>query len=446
MPAEAERANGVTVLVAGSGVAALEAVLSLRALGGDRLSVQLIAPDEEFAYRPLAVVEPFGLPVPGHLPLARLAETHGVRLRRDRLASVHASTHRVKLASGAQVRYDALVIATGARPERWLAGALTLRGSQDVAAYRTLLGELESGELQRLLFAVPPGVSWTLPLYELALLTTAWIADREVIGAELTLVTPAPRPLQLLGPSAARAVRDLLGDRGIRLVTDTQVVSIGRDGAVSSDGTTIRADRVVTLPRLSGDAPEGVPTDVDGFVATDDYGAVPGLDDVYAAGDVTAYPVKQASLAAEQADAAASAIAARLVGGITPEPFVPMLRALLLTGVAATGFNVDLSGAGTGLGLGPEAPWWPPEKIAARHLAPYLAEQVSLPDVSERERAASEPEDQQRRLALEFAHADAAEGNYRSALNWLAVVERIDRGLSPAHAELRERWTIASAD
>ena len=44
------------VLIAGGGVAALETVLALRALAGDRVKLELLAPDEEFVERPLAVL------------------------------------------------------------------------------------------------------------------------------------------------------------------------------------------------------------------------------------------------------------------------------------------------------------------------------------------------------------------------------------------------------
>ena len=49
------------VVIAGGGVAALEAALTLRAVADGRLSVELIAPEPHFWYRPVAVAEPFGL-------------------------------------------------------------------------------------------------------------------------------------------------------------------------------------------------------------------------------------------------------------------------------------------------------------------------------------------------------------------------------------------------
>ena len=47
------------VVVAGAGVAGLETALALQALAPEHVSVELIAPEEEFVYRPLAVAEPF---------------------------------------------------------------------------------------------------------------------------------------------------------------------------------------------------------------------------------------------------------------------------------------------------------------------------------------------------------------------------------------------------
>ena len=224
------------VIVAGSGVGAVETVLALRALAGPvEIEIDLVAREDHFVYRPLAVVEPFGYPAPYRLPLDRLERTHGVRHLRDTITRVDADAHRVTLADGGELDYDALVVATGAVPEQWLPGGLAFWGPNDVEDYRALLADLEAGTVDHVLFAVPPGTSWALPLYELALLTTAWIADHGVIGAELTLATPQHEPLPLFGPSAARVIRDLFGNRGIHLLTETQIASVRHDGATLSD-------------------------------------------------------------------------------------------------------------------------------------------------------------------------------------------------------------------
>ena len=54
------RPEKLHVLVAGGGVAALEAMVALRKLAGELVEVELVSPDADFFYRPLSVAEPFG--------------------------------------------------------------------------------------------------------------------------------------------------------------------------------------------------------------------------------------------------------------------------------------------------------------------------------------------------------------------------------------------------
>jgi sulfide:quinone oxidoreductase len=97
---------------------------------------------------------------------------------------------------------------------------------------------------------------------------------------------------------------------------------------------------------------------------------------VYAAGDGTTFPLKQGGIAAEQADVAAQAIAARAGCPVEPEPFNAVLRGLLLTGETPRFLRADLAGGGNTSEAREEALWWPAAKIAARYLAPYLAERI----------------------------------------------------------------------
>ena len=61
------------VVIAGGGVAALEAALALDALAEGRVDVELVAPEPRFWYRPAAVGEPFGLAAVKSYDLADLA-------------------------------------------------------------------------------------------------------------------------------------------------------------------------------------------------------------------------------------------------------------------------------------------------------------------------------------------------------------------------------------
>ena len=68
------------VVIAGGGVAGLEALLGLHAMAGDRVRLTLVAPDPDFSYRPLAVAEPFGLGHAHRVPLSQFAEDAGAEL------------------------------------------------------------------------------------------------------------------------------------------------------------------------------------------------------------------------------------------------------------------------------------------------------------------------------------------------------------------------------
>jgi sulfide:quinone oxidoreductase len=364
------------VVVAGAGVAALETALALRALAGDLVRVELIAPEAEFAYRPLAVADPFRTGDVRRFPLEPLVAATGATLRTDGLASVEPAGKTVRLASGESVEYDAFVLTVGTRPREAVAGALTFRGPQDDAALTALLERATAGNVHRIAFVVPAGVSWPLPLYELALQTASYMSDHGTRGVETVIVTVEEHPLAVFGREASSAVAELLELRGIEVEAGTAAVA-WHDGVLEVAGDrSIEADAVVALPQLVGPATPGLPHDGAGFVPTDLEGRVVGTADVYAAGDATQFRPKQGGLATQQADAVAAAIAIDAGADVQPSPYRPVLRGLLLTGFVPRYLRADVR-AGTSV-VDTEALWWPPAKIVGRYLAPFLADQLGL--------------------------------------------------------------------
>src|SRR5262245_10544830 len=320
------------VLVAGAGVAGLEAALALRALAGERVSVEVVAPEPLFVYRPMAVAEPFRKGEVRRFPIDRLVAAAGAHYRHDVLAAVDSDEKYLRLNSGDSLDYGMLIVAIGARPTEAVPGAMTFRGEPDVAALAALLARATAGELKRIVFAIPTDVSWPLPLYELALLTRESLVDHLTRGVELVLVTAEERPLALFGERASDAITRLLTIRDVHLETGRRP-RIYADGVLRhADGSDLAADAVVASPRLRGRVIEGLPQDDQGFIATDELGRVTGLSDVYVAGDLTQGSIKQGGIAAQQADAVASAIAAELGAPVQPTPMRPVLRGLLLTG------------------------------------------------------------------------------------------------------------------
>jgi len=94
------------VLIAGGGPAALEAALRLHRLAGDRVATTLLAPDTDFTYRPLSVLEPFAAGSAWSYPLERIAGDAGFTLRHGKLARVDAAEHAVETTDGERVGYD----------------------------------------------------------------------------------------------------------------------------------------------------------------------------------------------------------------------------------------------------------------------------------------------------------------------------------------------------
>jgi sulfide:quinone oxidoreductase len=369
------------VLIAGAGVAAFEAALALRDLGGMRVTVELVAPEQEFVYRPLAVAAPFRMGDVKRFPLERLVEAAGATLTHAAVRQVDAERKLVTTDDGEERPYDALLLALGAQPLDGIEGAFTFRGPQDQAEFERLLEHARSGGIRRLVFALPDEASWPMPLYELALLTRVHLTDAGVEEVTVEIVTPEAAPLELFGVAASDAIRELLEIRGIDMTLNTVSTAVGDGWLQVSPGDPIRADRVIALPRLEGPRIEGIPRNERGFVEVDEHGAVWGLKDVWAAGDMTSFPIKQGGIAAQQAEVAAQSIAARAGADVEPRPFNPVLRGLLLTGLSPRYIRAEPTAEQ--FAFDTEPLWWPPAKIVGRYLAPFLATELGFtpPDV-----------------------------------------------------------------
>jgi sulfide:quinone oxidoreductase len=212
-----------------------------------------------------------------------------------------------------------------------------------------------------------------LPGYELTLLLAR---DAVPAGLSLTVVTAEAAPLELLGPVVSAAVARELADAGVRLATGTDVELSQGDPVIATltaTGEALDADVVVALPELHAPTVHGLPATADGFLAVDADGCVVGASDVYAAGDCTDFPIKQGGLAAQQADVVVEHIAVRAGTPVTVGLLHPVLRTRMLTGGRDLWLRRDLEDADDLGAVATHALWWPPDKIAGRWLAPFLA-------------------------------------------------------------------------
>ena len=362
------------VVVYGGDLAALETALTLRRLGRERCRVMLMSPIRDLPVRTDAAGTPPAAGRPARFDLGALAEERGLEFRSDAIVAVDPEAREARAIGGARVRYDALVVAFGARPRSAIPGATTCWGAGDAGALEGLLDELRVGSAREVVFAVARGIRWTLPTYELAL-TVARQARHEGLGeVRIAIVTYEARAVELLGPEAGAAVGSRLDEAEIDLVTGSAPVSFAGDMLTLVSGAAIPADTVLALPVVEGPRIGGLPRDADGFLPVDAFGRVQGAPRIWAAGDVTSFPVRQAGIAAQQAHVVATSIAAEAGIEVDSEPFRPVVQGLLRSpGTVASGGRAN--GNHTG---GSTLLWWPPEQLAGEHLSAHIAAKLPL--------------------------------------------------------------------
>ncbi|MFC9427647.1 NAD(P)/FAD-dependent oxidoreductase [Streptomyces sp. NPDC056987] len=242
------------------------------------------------------------------------------RLGRTAVA-LDAPGRKVLLNDGAQVAFDALVIATGVTPRRLpgdgLAGVHVLRTLDDALTLRTHL------------LARPKVV-----VVGAGFLGAEVAAVARIMGLDVTLVDPLPVPMRRqFGDPIGRLVGQTHSDHGATLRLGVGVArflqSAGRVAAVElADGTKLDADVVVvgvgSTPATSWLADSGLPLG-NGVECDAQCQAAPGM---YAAGDVASWynphfgvrmRVEHRLNATEQG----AAVAANILGEQRPFALVP---------------------------------------------------------------------------------------------------------------------------
>jgi sulfide:quinone oxidoreductase len=362
------------VLIAGAGIAGIETALGLRDLAGDLVEVELRDPRRTFVFRPFAVGEPYGAARVFRYDSKGLAERCGASFHADGIVSVDAERRIASTRDGEKLPYDYLVVASGVRMLWAVPGAATFWGVADEGQVGDVVAELRAGALRRLVFTMPGGRNWALPLYELALLGATELAKAGMTGTQLTIVTPEDAPIALCGHRASEQMEQLLEERGIEVIAGARPVKFDAGRLQIAPGDEVEADAVISLPRLEGRRIAGIPHESDGFIGVDEHGRAIGLQCAYAAGDVTTFPVKQGGIATQQADAVAEAIAWDAGAEVDPCPFDPVLRGVLWTGREPRYLYGRPTGGDGEISSLSKSPQGSPlnGKVAGRYLTPFL--------------------------------------------------------------------------
>ena len=323
-------ADSPRIVIAGGGVAGLEACLALRSfLGEDELHIDLLCREHRFEYRPLAVLEPFDGAPAWTMELERFAADQDVRLIRDSLAAVEPDRHEAITAYSGRLAYDALLVCVGARAVRALARGDHLprrprRRRRPGRAGRHAAGrprhDRVRGPLRRLLDAA------ALRAGDPRRRAPA----RAGVQAQVVMTSPEAAPLEAFGADASVAVAassTLAASSSSPAPRDRGRRRRGRARRRPAD----RGRAVDHAPRPGRPARPRPAAGRRGLHRGGRPRRVPGADGVYAAGDVTNFPLKQGGLATQQADAAVEAMLAALGVPLVPRPFEPVLKGVLYT-------------------------------------------------------------------------------------------------------------------
>lgn len=362
------------ILIAGSGPGALEATLGLSGSKHLDASVALISPQLEFQYRPNMVMEPFGVTKTAKYAVAEVVRHPNVTQWQGTLERVDTAASKAYSPEGDEFDFDALVIATGTETHADLSEPVVTFGKPgSLERLKDIVAEIDAGALHCVIFTAPSGPTWNLPIYEFALMCADRAERQSGQQIAIAVVTPEAEPLDVFGAENSATVRQLCSELGVVIHTGTTVEAFDGTTAQLSDGTTQAADHVFAMPRLTGRAPEGIPTDANGFIHVDDNQLVEGTSNVYAVGDVTDFRVKQGGLASMQADAAICAIESALGDREAPEPFVREIEAILIAASRRVAMRARI-GEETSQSIAIEQPTGAVQKIYSRLLSERLRE------------------------------------------------------------------------
>ncbi|HEX6644029.1 MAG TPA: NAD(P)/FAD-dependent oxidoreductase, partial [Gemmatimonadales bacterium] len=298
------------VVILGGGFAGLNAAKALRQ---GRVRVTLVDRHNHHVFQPMLYQVATAALSPGDIasPIRSiLRDSRNTEVLLDEARSVDLDGRRVALASGRELEYDYLVVATGARHsyfghDEWERYAPGLKELEDAfAVRRRILLAFEQAEQERdpaaqralLTFVIvgagPTGVEVAGALAEIKSYTLERdFRNIDPRDARVVVMEGGPRVLAAYPAELSDKARRTLEDLGVDVRTDTMVTDISPDG-VTAKGEFVPARTViwaagnVASPLLRT---MGVPLDRQGRVPVGDDCTPPGHPEVFVLGDAAAF-------------------------------------------------------------------------------------------------------------------------------------------------------------
>ncbi|HTI64740.1 MAG TPA: FAD/NAD(P)-binding oxidoreductase [Gemmatimonadaceae bacterium] len=327
------------ILVLGAGTAGTIMANRLRRMYASevrdrRTSITVVDQDDEHVYQPGLLFIPFGSYTSDEVTRPRGAQLHpDVTYLRGKIDRVEIGENAVYLAGDTRLRYDVLIVASGARVVPTETEGLTGPGWRETmfdfytldgaTALARKLADWPGGRLVIDIVDMP--IKCPVAPLEFAFLADAFFTKRGIRDAvSITYVTPLDSAFTK--PTCSRALAHLLTEKRVNLVTEFNAGRAdGTAGVLSSwDDREIRFDLLVAVPvHMGAEFVSRSPRlgDDMGFVVTDPHTLQStAAANVFAIGDATNLPVSKAgSVAHFEAEILADNVR-RFLGGKALRP------------------------------------------------------------------------------------------------------------------------------
>ena len=233
-----------------------------------------------------------------------------------RIVSLDLAAHTAADDAGEEYSWEKLLLATGARPRQ-------IPGAEGVIWYRTL------DDYRRLRETAAEGAH--VVVIGGGFIGSEIAAGLVGNGARVTMLFPEPGiGFRLFPEGLSTWVADYYREKGVEVLAGEMVASASGDRVETQSGRTLEADAVVAGLGVIPDTElaEAAGLEVEDGIVVDEYGRVPGHDDVFAAGDVARFPVRAlgTSMRIEHEDHANThgrVVGANMAGAETPYDHLP---------------------------------------------------------------------------------------------------------------------------
>ncbi|MBK9734548.1 MAG: NAD(P)/FAD-dependent oxidoreductase [Saprospiraceae bacterium] len=232
-------------------------------LKNDEWSIEIIDERQEHHYQPGYLFLPFDIYTPEDI-IKTVEEfiPHGVLLHKKKIDKIIPTSNTVFLNDGTEIKYDILIIATGAKisPEEiegmkgaeWFKSVFDFYTFEGALALRNKLRAWQGGKLLVHITEMP--IKCPVAPLEFAFLADSYFKHKNMRDkVEISFVTPLSGAFTK--PKATEALDHLLIEKGIKIESDFAIEHVDneRKTIVDYGGREIPFDLLVTVPTNKGD-------------------------------------------------------------------------------------------------------------------------------------------------------------------------------------------------